>query len=247
MTFGGERTKLFQDGLAAWAAGGCVCMGKNDNYPDLPPGSGDDEEVEILEVVAVDDKGAEAAATPETVWQDDADPDECVLDFGDAEPGPETAVDALNDELSGDDEVDRERLRRLRADYENLRKRIDRERREFEQYASFGLVGRLLPVLDNLERALAADSNGDQGNALREGLVMIHRQLTDQLRDEGLRVIETVGQTFDPNLHDAVATDARSGEPANTIVEQMQTGYLFQSRVLRPALVKVSTGSGEDE
>ena len=83
--------------------------------------------------------------------------------------------------------------------------------------------------------------------ALREGLILIHRQLIEQLNSEGLRSIEAVGQPFDPNLHDAVATDPTSDLPRNTIIEEMQKGYLFHNRVLRPAMVKVSTHSGPDD
>jgi molecular chaperone GrpE len=135
----------------------------------------------------------------------------------------------------------------LRADYDNLRKRIDRERQEFELYANFALVGRLLPVVDNLERALAAAERDGGDAALIEGLVMIHRQLSDQLSSEGLTAIDALGRSFDPNLHDAVLTEPSTEFPPNTIMEELQKGYVFQDRVLRAAMVKVSTGVADTD
>ena len=146
-----------------------------------------------------------------------------------------------------DSEADGTRLVRLRADYDNLRKRIDRERDEFELQANFALVSRLLPVLDNLDRALAVDASDGSSAALREGLVMIHKQLTAQLAEEGLQPIDAIEQSFDPNLHDAVATVSGADAPANTVVEEFQRGYLFRNRVLRHAMVKVTTGGDEGE
>jgi molecular chaperone GrpE len=172
------------------------------------------------------------------------------LDFDDPGQGivAESAPPVAETGAAGEsEESDHQRLLRVRADYDNLRKRIDRERRDFQIQANCELVGRLLPVVDNLERALATDTeNGGEG-ALHEGVTMIYRQLMDQLSQDGLQPIESVGKAFDPNLHDAVATDATSPEPANTIVDELQKGYLFQGRVLRPSMVVVSTGDAGPE
>jgi molecular chaperone GrpE len=228
-------------------------MSKNESYPELGTEAGDNDDVEILEVVGVED-GTEPVIPSANTESDTTSPDEgpeYLLDFDAPDDYPLEGRDenvapggvvAEETEESGDS--DHDRLLRLRADYANLRKRIDRERDEFELRANGQLVGRLLPVVDNLERALAANSAAPQEGPLREGLVMIHRQLTDQLSQEGLEPIESVGQPFDPALHDAVATEASSEHPANTIVEEMQKGYLFQNKVLRPAMVRVSTGNG---
>ena len=230
-------------------------MDENERFTDHSPDSGDSEDVEIIEVVGVDDGLPEQSVeTFEPIDEEGGlSHDEYLLDFDEppsslkgngvalAEPStyPTGTLELDADE---DGETDRQRLVRLRADYDNLRRRIDRERNEFELYANFALVGRLLPVMDNLERALAADI-GPEG-PLREGLVMIRRQLSDQLEHDGLCVIETVGQIFDPAMHDAVATEPSAEHPANTILEELQKVYLFQDRVLRPAMVKVSTGEG---
>ena len=136
---------------------------------------------------------------------------------------------------------------RATADLDNFRKRISREKEEALRYANRGLLEELLPILDNFERAMAAPSGSGAEQALREGLVLIYRQLSEALRKEGLRSIDAVGQPFDPNLHEAVATDHESGLPSQTVVEEMRRGYLLRGRVLRPALVKVAVDPPESE
>lgn len=226
---------------------------------DVPPDAFDADDVEILEVVGVEDDAVDSVS-PSEAAEPIGDSEEFLLGFDDDDdpdslgvaPPPGATVD-LDDEqpagVEGDPgaESDRRQLLRLRADYDNLRKRIGRERDEFELHANAALVGRLLPVLDNLERAMAAGVNTDQTDVLREGLVMIHGQLTEELRREGLRAIVSVGQPFDPQLHDAVATDPDSDRPANEILEEFQRGYLFHDRVLRHAMVRVSTNGFEQK
>jgi len=141
-------------------------------------------------------------------------------------------------------------LLRLRADYDNLRKRIDRERQEFERRANSELVARLLPILDNFELALGMDVQTDAERAFREGFVLIYKQLTDDLRRQGLRAVGSVGQPFDPQVHDAVVTEESVDRPPNTVIEELRRGYMFREQLLRPAMVKVSTdglGDGDSE
>jgi molecular chaperone GrpE len=216
-------------------------MAKSDNYTELLQDNGDSDDVEILEVVGVEGEAISSPPPRAAPTEEEEGPEEYLLDFDD--PISPAATGEVAEGAGGDQaETDQEQLLRVRADYDNLRKRISRERREFERHANGALVSRLLPVLDNLERALAADASAGGEAVLREGLIIIYRQLTEQLRQEGLEPIEAVGQPFDPNLHDAVETDATSAEPANTIVVELQRGYLFKDRVLRPSSVRVSTG-----
>ena len=210
----------------------------------MPPDVHADDEIEILEVVGLDEDAAPGSAEDAT---DPEDASEIVLEFGDetAEPGvsrapapPAVPTIALD------------RFVRLQADFENLRKRTEREREEHGRVAAGELVTSLLPILDNLERALASPPVGDADRALREGLALIHRQFVEELRYAGLRPIAAVGEVFDPVVHEAVETVPAGDAPPNTVVEELLRGYRFHDRVLRAALVRVAIetrGDGPDE
>jgi molecular chaperone GrpE len=200
--------------------------------PTPAAGNPDDDEVEILEVVGLDEE------TPAGV--EDVDIEVEFDEDGSAPPQPPRAPRRA---AVPDPEVqERERYLRLYADFENLKKRVERERVEHRLRATESLLGRLLPVLDNFERALAA-RGGEEG--LRSGVQMIYRQLFDELRREGLCPVEALGQTFDPSVHEAVATTRDSGLPPHTVVGELQRGYFFGDRLLRPSLVRVQTDDGE--
>ena len=117
---------------------------------------------------------------------------------------------------------------------------MEREREANERHAAAGLVTRLLPVLDNFERALSSEVPTEEGRAFQEGVALIFRQLLDELRKQGLAAVDSLGQEFDPTVHEAVAMDADSGLPPNTVVEELRRGYLLHDRLLRAAQVKVS-------
>ncbi len=204
----------------------------------LSSDSGDDGEVEILEIVGLDGEATPPGLDLPPPSRPDARP-------AAGPPRPEPPAGGGGGGESAGLEAGDDRLLRLRADYDNLRKRIDRERQEYELHANLALIGRLLPILDSFERALAIEAAGAGDVAFREGCAMIYKQLTDELRRQGLRAIHPVGASFDPEMHDAVATDATAAAPANTVVEELRRGYLFRSRLLRPAMVKVSTNGGQ--
>jgi molecular chaperone GrpE len=221
-------------------------MDQDEFFESLARDAGGDD-VEILEVVAVEEESAPRASrdggrrrpeeeSPAVPAEElESQPETWVIDARGGSTRAAAAVDDL-EELSA-----QEALLRLRADYDNMRKRIERERVEFQAQANADLVSRLLPVLDNFERALVLGPKDCSPEQLREGLELIYRQLNQELRREGLRSIEAVGRMFDPNLHDAVATGASATKPAETVIEEFQRGYLFRDRVLRPALVRVAT------
>ena len=225
-------------------------MSDNDKVPKFEPDmTSESGEVEILEVVGVDEDLPAPSATD--VEATDADDVVFTLDADDETDSDQEIPAAQEDSTdesqteSGPRADESELLARLRADYDNLRKRVSRERDDFLLQANSSLIEDLLPVLDNFDRALQVQITTGADGAFRAGMVMIYEQFNEALQNQGLRRIDTVGQTFDPNLHDAVATDEESSMPANTIIEEFQRGYLFQNRVLRPAMVKVSTnGSG---
>jgi molecular chaperone GrpE len=140
-----------------------------------------------------------------------------------------------------------DRLMRMQAEFENYRKRTEREREEMRKMASERIVADLVDVTENLERALDAYSRRDDASScsLEEGIRMTLLQLKEVLGREGLSEIESVGRPFDPNYHEVVSTVPSEEHPENTIVKEYMKGYLLNSRVLRTAKVEVSSGKAE--
>lgn len=134
------------------------------------------------------------------------------------------------------------RLLRKQAEFENLKKRVEREKSEYAQFASSELMRELLSALDSFELAIrnASAEGGGSENMLR-GFELIHKQLQDTLARAGLKAIEAKGQPFDPNYHQAVSTQAATDVADNTVVEELRKGYVLNGRLLRPAMVTVST------
>lgn len=130
------------------------------------------------------------------------------------------------------------RLVRLQADFDNYRKRVAREREDLLKYANEQLILALLPVVDNFDRALAAENNDSE--KLLAGIEMISRQLMDILAREGLEAIPTVGGQFDPEHHEAVMKEESGDHPENSITRELRRGYTYKGRVIRPAMVKVA-------
>lgn len=131
-------------------------------------------------------------------------------------------------------------LQRTQADFDNYQKRNQREREQERRYAHRGLALDLLPVIDNLERALSAARQTGETASLLEGVSMTHAQLVDMLKRHGINRIEAQGQPFDPNQHQAVMQQPAAGVPPGNIVQVLEQGYTIHDRVLRPARVIVS-------
>nr|WP_238653505.1 nucleotide exchange factor GrpE [Paenibacillus piscarius] len=132
------------------------------------------------------------------------------------------------------------RTLRVQADYDNFRRRTQKEKEELAQYATAKLVTELLPVLDNFERALATPSAGVDAEAFIKGVNMIFRQLEGVLKNEGLTAMEAVGQPFNPEYHQAIMQVESEEHEEGIVTEEVQKGYLLKDKVLRPAMVKVS-------
>jgi molecular chaperone GrpE len=132
-----------------------------------------------------------------------------------------------------------DRLLRTAAEFDNYRKRIDRERRDQADNAMADALEDLLPIMDNLELALAAPA-GDDANAYRKGVELIHRQMADLLKKRGVRVMETVGTDFDPRFHQAVVHEVSADHREGEVMEELRRGYMLGERLLRPAMVKVA-------
>ncbi len=128
---------------------------------------------------------------------------------------------------------------RLRADFENYRKRVERDQTELSRQAGAGIIGKLLPFLDNLERALQ-ESEESPAQALRDGVALIHRQVMQVLQGAGLEPVESQGRPFDPKCHQAVERHTSTDYPDQTVMDELQKGYWFQGKLLRPALVRVA-------
>mgnify|MGYP005856165645 FL=1 len=166
------------------------------------------------------------------------------------EPVDEVAVDDLavqlesiaveRDRLASENEELQDRLLRRQADFENFRRRVERERAEFAEYAGMETIRELLPVLDDLERALKAAPVEGPAAEYARGVEMIYQRFSDVLRKLGLEPIESAGQPFDPNVHHAVETVAGAGAEDHTVLEEFQKGYNFKGKLLRPAMVRVA-------
>jgi molecular chaperone GrpE len=150
---------------------------------------------------------------------------------GNGGEAPPDEVQALKEERDGL----YDRLLRKQAEFENYKKRVERERSEFVQFASAELMKELLNALDSFDLALR-----NAGGDLR-GFELIYKQLQDTMGRFGLKAIEVKGQKFDPNIHQAVSTQPTDDVEENTIVEEMRRGYMLNGRLLRPAMVTVAT------
>lgn len=159
-----------------------------------------------------------------------------------AEGGQSPAVEELKQALTAKTREAEEtfaRLQRLAADFDNFKKRKEREREELLLFAGESLVKNLLPVLDNFDRALQSAERHPSFEQFLEGVKLIHRQLYGVLEKEGLSPIEALGQDFDPNLHEAVMQVPAEAGQENKVVGELQKGYLFKGRLIRPTMVQV--------
>lgn len=165
---------------------------------------------------------------PQEIGDPPADPADQPADSGEA---VRAERDALQD-----------RLLRTAAEFDNYRKRVERERRELVDFASADLLIEILPIVDNLERALHAPPSSD-GDSLRKGIELILKQMQDLLRKRGARAIESVGADFDPNVHEAVLHELSEHHREGEVMQELQRGYRLGERLLRPAMVKVAKPS----
>ncbi len=128
---------------------------------------------------------------------------------------------------------------RRQAEFDNFRKRTEKERSEYLQFAGMGTVRDLLPMLDDFERALKTECNSPE---YVKGIEMIHSRMYETLKKMGLEPIETAGQQFDPHLHQAVERVETEDAPDGAILTEFQRGYFFKGKLLRPSMVKVAVG-----
>jgi molecular chaperone GrpE len=188
-----------------------------------------------------------AEETPETAEPDAAEP------AGEQDPGNEAAIEEATErsdgvESSSDEDpvaaLERERdqylelAKRTQADFENYRKRVAKEAAAAGERAKGGLVRELLPVVDNLERALASAGEGEQH--LAEGVRLVHQELVSVLQRNGVQAFDPTGEAFDPDVHEALSTRSEDGADPGVILDVVEKGYRLNGSVLRPARVVVS-------
>jgi molecular chaperone GrpE len=132
-----------------------------------------------------------------------------------------------------------DRLLRKTAEFENYRRRTDRQRAELSQQIAGDVLETLLPIVDDFERALQAEA-GPEADTYRKGVELIYKQLQDLLARRGVTVIEAVGQPFDPRFHQAITHESSPGKAEDEVIEEVRRGYMLGDRLLRPAMVKVA-------
>lgn len=133
-----------------------------------------------------------------------------------------------------------EHLKRLHADFENYKKRQEKKKKEFIEFANERLLNNLLSIVDNLERALESTENDNDIEAIRQGINNILIEFYNVLNKEGVRPIKTIGHKFDPYKHEAVMSFKTDQYPEDMVTEELRKGYYIKSKVLRPAMVKVT-------
>jgi molecular chaperone GrpE len=155
-----------------------------------------------------------------------------------SEPQAESPGSVELEELRRERDAVQDRLLRTAAEFENYRKRVERDRREVADLAAADAVHDLLPIVDNLERALQAE--GSDAQSLRKGVELIHRQMLELLRKRHVTTIDALGTDFDPNVHEAVAHEESDAHRDGEVMAELQRGYRLGERLLRAAMVKVA-------
>jgi molecular chaperone GrpE len=179
----------------------------------------------------------EPPIVPDASRLDASRPDASSLDAPDPGGPPSPADEATRERGEIQD-----RLLRVTAEFDNFRKRTERERRELWDTASADVIRDILPAIDDFERAIDASAGQRGADALRRGIELTHRQLIDILKKRGVTVINAVGQMFDPHVHEAVAYEPADGRPDGEVTAELRRGYKLGERLLRAAAVRVAKG-----
>lgn len=191
-----------------------------------------------IDAAEAEESAAEAEA-PETA-PEDAAKDAADAAAPDAQEAPEDDASALKAQVESLQAALAEkdnRVKRLQADFENFRRRTSKEREELANVVTQDLLKGMLPILDNFDRAMAAEQKDSE--SFQKGVEMIYTQLHETLKNDGLEPIETAGQKFDPNFHQAVMRVENPDLEDDTIAQELQKGYIVKGRVIRPSMVQV--------
>ena len=179
----------------------------------------------------------------EDVLQEEAASDETAVESAEAAAPEAAAEEPAVDEtekLREELEAERNKYLRLMADFDNYKRRAVKDRQEAEKFRAQSVLVDLLPVLDNFERALAMGTGSEESSSLLKGVEMVQKSLLEAVKREGLEEIKSVGEAFDPNVHQAVMQEKDDSAEAGSVLMELQKGYTLKGRVLRPAMVKVN-------
>lgn len=191
-------------------------------------------------------ENAAASAEQEAAETTDASAQPLADEPTDAENSPEeqasteeTDKDEIAD-LKAEVEAEQNKYLRLLADFDNFKRRSQKDREIASKFRSQSLLTDLLPVLDNFERAMAVGANSDDTASIMKGVEMVQKSLLEAVKREGLEEIPAVGEPFDPNFHQAVMQEKDDNAEPGIVLQELQKGYTLKGRVLRPAMVKVN-------
>ncbi|WP_416144512.1 nucleotide exchange factor GrpE [Planococcus koreensis] len=193
-------------------------------------------------------KKKQAPKTEETITEDVLQEESAAAGETAAEPTDAEAPEAAAEEPAVDEteklreelEAERNKYLRLMADFDNYKRRAVKDRQEAEKFRAQSVLVDLLPVLDNFERALAMGTGSEESSSLLKGVEMVQKSLLEAVKREGLEEIKSVGEAFDPNVHQAVMQEKDDSAEAGSVLMELQKGYTLKGRVLRPAMVKVN-------
>jgi len=176
----------------------------------------------------------------ENVQAENVSTENDVVEQQEAELTIEEQYEAKLAELQAKLDDEENRHLRLRADFDNMRRRNQLDREAAEKYRAQSLLSDLLPVLDNFERALQVEATSEEAASIVKGIEMVYRSLIEATEKEGLQVIKAEGEPFDPNIHQAVMQEQDSEKETGVILRALQKGYILKDRVLRPSMVSVN-------
>ena len=168
--------------------------------------------------------------------KDAAKPAEAQEDTGEKTDIQQKDIASLEEQLS----IEKDRFVRLSAEFDNYRKRKQREIDEFKKFATETVFKQFLSVMDNLERAIASAESNNDHDSLLEGVKMTHKEILKIFQAFNVKPVEAQNQAFDPNFHQAVTQKETDAVPENTVTNVLQTGYVLNDRLIRPAMVVVS-------
>lgn len=202
------------------------------------------------DIVAEETNVEENVILDSEIMDDETSADETGNDDDSKELTPEDNIillDAEIEKLKEENSTLKDQYLRKHADFENFRRRMNKEKQDSIKYGNQGLLKDLIEVIDNFERSIKASTDSQDLESFREGIAMIEQQFTNMLKNSwGLEKIEAVGQEFDANIHEALMMEDSEEHEVTTVLEDFQTGYKLRDRVLRPSKVKVAKPVAKD-